>query len=132
MNCYHSGRRGQRRAVALEDKARDMHHCQIAELPLFIAASIRSPDGGEIQRLLYDRYEEDNDAGSEITLHCRKRPERKASDMEIVEIASGRQRWRDAIGSPNNNVSPEADHTYVLIDCPPSLDLANSSKADRS
>ena len=32
-------------------------------------------------------------------------------------------RLRDAIAALNNNAAPDTDYTYVLIDCPPSLNL---------
>jgi len=32
-------------------------------------------------------------------------------------------RLRNAIAGLNTHVTPESDYTYVLIDCPPSLNL---------
>src|SRR6201991_118418 len=44
-------------------------------------------------------------------------------ELELGTTPGRAFRLRDAIASLNNNVSPEADYTYVLVDCPPSLNL---------
>ncbi|MCK1620960.1 ParA family protein [Bradyrhizobium sp. 159] len=44
-------------------------------------------------------------------------------ELELGTTPGRAFKLRDAIGALNNNVSPHADYTYVLIDCPPSLNL---------
>jgi chromosome partitioning protein len=44
-------------------------------------------------------------------------------ELELGTTRDRAFRLRNAIGSLNNNVAPDADFTYVLVDCPPSLNL---------
>src|SRR6201988_2241641 len=44
-------------------------------------------------------------------------------ELELGTTPGRAFRLRDAIEALNDNVSPDADYTYVLIDCPPSLNL---------
>lgn len=44
-------------------------------------------------------------------------------ELELGHARDRAYRLRDAIGALNNNVDPPLDYTYVLIDCPPSLNL---------
>ncbi|MBN9001637.1 MAG: ParA family protein, partial [Rhizobiales bacterium] len=44
-------------------------------------------------------------------------------ELELGHTRDRAFRLRNAIEALNANVSPEADFTYVLIDCPPSLNL---------
>jgi len=44
-------------------------------------------------------------------------------ELELGTTPGRAFRLRDAIAALNNNVSPDADYTYVLVDCPPSLNL---------
>ncbi|MGB3865902.1 MAG: ParA family protein [Xanthobacteraceae bacterium] len=44
-------------------------------------------------------------------------------ELELGAARDRAFRLRNAIGALNTNVSPDSDFTYVLIDCPPSLNL---------
>lgn len=39
-----------------------------------------------LQGELTEKSDYDSDFGSELTIHCRKRPDRREADMEIVEV----------------------------------------------
>jgi len=44
-------------------------------------------------------------------------------ELELGNTRDRAYRLRDAIAALNDNVAPPLDYTYVLIDCPPSLNL---------
>src|SRR5947199_7725323 len=44
-------------------------------------------------------------------------------ELELGTTPGRAFRLRDAIAALNNNVTPESDYSYVLIDCPPSVNL---------
>ncbi|MCR6733653.1 MAG: ParA family protein [Afipia sp.] len=44
-------------------------------------------------------------------------------ELELGHTRDRAFRLRDAIAELNVNVAPDADYTYVLVDCPPSLNL---------
>src|SRR3981189_1093703 len=48
-------------------------------------------------------------------------------ELELGSTRDRAFRLRDAIARLNVNVAPEADYTYVLIDCPPPLTLLTGS-----
>ena len=54
-------------------------------------------------------------------------------ELELGTTRDRAFRLRDAIAALNTNAAPDADYTYVLVDCPPSLNLltVNAMAASR-
>ena len=44
-------------------------------------------------------------------------------ELELGATPRSRLRLRNAIAALNTNAAPDTDYTYVLVDCPPSLNL---------
>src|ERR1700752_363847 len=53
-------------------------------------------------------------------------------ELELGTTPGRAFRLRDAISTLNNNVSPDSDYTYVLIDCRPSLNLLTVNAMEAS